>query len=62
VFSLDGKLVASTSNGKTIRLWDTITGNSCRVLLGHSDCVNAVVFSPDGKLVASASNDNTVRL
>ena len=61
-FSPDGKLVASASHDKTVRLWDTVTGSCRSTLEGHSDSVTAVAFSPDGKLVASASNDRTVRL
>jgi WD40 repeat protein len=61
-FSLDGKLVASASNDRTVRLWDSTTGAALQTLEGHSDLVWAVAFSPDGKLVASASGNETVRL
>ena len=60
--SPDGKLVASASRDRTVRLWDAATGAARQTLKGHSDWVNAVTFSPDGKLVASASYDGTVRL
>ena len=60
--SPDGKLVASASVDKTVRLWDSATGAARRTLKGHSDRVWGVAFSPDGTLVASASADQTVRL
>ena len=60
--SADGKLVASGSGDKTIKIWDTATGACEQTLEGHGDWVTSVVFSLDGKLVASGSDDDTIKI
>jgi WD40 repeat protein len=61
-FSPDGKIICSSGEDGTIKLWDVTTGKLLRTLAGHKSAVNEVVFTSDGKQVVSCSNDNTVKI
>ncbi len=59
---LNDRFLASSSHDKTVRLWDTKTGNELAIFEGHNHCVKHVIFSPNGRYLASASYDGTVRI
>ncbi|MBD2043547.1 serine/threonine protein kinase [Microcoleus sp. FACHB-672] len=58
----DGKLLASGSTDKTIRLWNLEKNFRIRTIPAHAGSVNALAISPDGKTLISASDDKTIRL
>ncbi|KAJ3015643.1 UNVERIFIED_CONTAM: POC1 centriolar protein A [Siphonaria sp. JEL0065] len=62
VISADGETVVSGSDDKTVKLWDTRTGECTRTLEGHTSYVYSVAISADGETVVSGSRDKTVKL
>lgn len=60
--SPNGKLLATGSRDKTIKLWDVATGFEIRTLFGSESTVNDVCFSADGKQIAGSCADNHARI
>ncbi len=59
-FSPDGRVLASGSYDKTVRLWDLSDNSLLATLQGHKDQVFRIDYSPDGESLASCSGDGTV--
>ena len=62
-FSPDGRWLVSSSEDRTIRLWDPLDPSAASVVLrGHEDRVQHVGFSEDSRWVITGAYDGTVRL
>lgn len=58
----DSRHLASGADDRTVRLWDSATGDCRKVLKGHTHHVFCVAYSPHGGLLVSGGWDETVRV
>jgi WD40 repeat protein len=60
--SPDGRLIATGSKDRIVRVWSALTGQELAKFDGHLGAVTSLAFSPDGKVLASGSTDTTIVL
>ena len=61
-FSPDGRKIVSGSLDRTLRIWDSATGEMLLTIKAHEGAVRAVSFSPDKSTILSGGSDGMIRL
>ena len=56
----DGRL-CSGGVDRTIKIWDTKTGECIKTLIGHNGSIYSLTVLPDGRL-CSGSSDRTIKI
>lgn len=62
ILALNSLTILSSSNDKTLKMWDLYTKTEVSTFYGHTSWINCFVISNKKELIASGSTDNTVRL
>ncbi|MET0795370.1 MAG: hypothetical protein ABW061_27875, partial [Polyangiaceae bacterium] len=61
-FAEQGRYLASGGADRTVRFWDTGSGNPLQAPIGHSDAVSSISWSDDRRFIALGGRDKTFRV
>ncbi|ETO01250.1 ribosome assembly protein 4 (RSA4) [Reticulomyxa filosa] len=61
-FSPDNQFILSSSNDKTITLYDVQSKKVFKKFKGYSDHISCARFSPNGRFVVASLEDKTIRI
>lgn len=61
-FSPDGLSIASTSDDKSLKIWDLNSGQMIQSASSESQAVKFAVINPDGQILASGIGDNKIQI
>ncbi len=61
-WSPDGRRLVTSSDDKTVRVWDVIAKRQVGELIGHRGAVAGLAFSGDGKRIITAGKDGVARV
>ena len=61
-FNPDGTKIVSGSSDRTVKIWNSQTGQCLKTLSGHNRPVLCVSFSPNGNTVASCGGHSIIKL
>lgn len=61
-FSSDSTKIVSGSSDRTIKIWNSQTGECIATFEGHTRPILSVAFSPDGKKIASCGGHSIIKI
>ncbi len=56
------RLIASGSDDKTVKLWDSEKKSEIHTFTDHTGIINTVKFHPDGTCLASGGHDKKIKI